>query len=118
MKTIEEIVSVLTDEQKQLLKDTIVYGSWGDCDYEFIGQDGKPETDYACGYITNYAKKAGHFSGRKVSEIFRSMYRRLGLVGGIGEIISHASDWWEDGSGDVLFIRDKYVRLFEQWSKE
>lgn len=118
MKTIEEIVSVLTDEQKQLLKDTIVYGFWGDCDYVFIGLYGKPETDYAYGYITNDAKEAGHFSGRKVSAMFRSMYRRLGLVDGIGEVISHATDWWGDGSGDMLFIRDEYVSPFEKWSKE
>ena len=33
IQQVEEIVSVLTAEQQQLLKDTIRYGSWGDADY-------------------------------------------------------------------------------------
>lgn len=34
IKQVQEIVSVLTEEQQQLLKDTINYGAWGDTDME------------------------------------------------------------------------------------
>lgn len=33
---VQEIVSVLTSDEQQLLKDTINYGSWGDSDWEFL----------------------------------------------------------------------------------
>ena len=42
---VKEIVSVLTTEEQQLLKDTIIYGSWGDADMEFLDKDGNIETD-------------------------------------------------------------------------
>lgn len=32
---IQEIVSVLTSDEQQLLKDTINYGQWGDTDWNF-----------------------------------------------------------------------------------
>lgn len=33
---VQEIVSALTADEQQLLKDTINYGSWGDSDWEFL----------------------------------------------------------------------------------
>lgn len=35
IENIRTIVSVLTAEERQLLKDTFLYGGWGDTDYEF-----------------------------------------------------------------------------------
>lgn len=133
MKTFDEILSEitakLTGEQIQLLKDTINYGCWGDCDMEFLEEDGKPITDYAMGYITNEAKQAGHFCGRKASAMFRSMYKRLGMAQYSGEgrnsYFCHISDWWGDGTGDMLFIRSNrgergtaIYEQFEEWAKE
>ena len=112
------VVSVLTEEQQQLLKDTINYGAWGDADYEFLTENGEIETVPMFGYCTNDAKRAGHFSGRKVSAMFRSIYRKLCNPSGIGMIISHCTDWWEDGSGDMLFIRERFVDAFEEWAKQ
>lgn len=117
IKQVEEIVSVLTAEQQQLLKDTLNYGSWGDGTYDFIDENGKIEEDQMCGYCTNDAKRAGNFSGRKISAMFRSIYKKLCPENGLGTIISHCSDWWGDGSGDMLFIREDYYRAFEEWSK-
>lgn len=114
---VEEIVSVLTPEQQQLLKDTIIYGSWGDADYEFIDDNGKVITLSMYGYFTNDAKLAGNFKGRQISAMFRSIYRKLCPQGGIGKYISHCSDWWGDGTGDMLFIRDEYVDAFEKWAR-
>lgn len=117
---VKEIVSVLTTEEQQLLKDTIIYGSWGDADMEFLDKDGNIETDSMFGYCTNDAKIGGHFSGRKISAMFRSMYKKLCPVNNnqIGRYISHCSDWWWDGSGDMLFIRYEYVDAFEKWARE
>lgn len=119
IKQVEEIVSLLTDEEKQLLKDTIRYGSWGDSDNEFLTENGEIETVPMYGYCTNDAKLAGNFSGRKVSVMFRSMYKKLCPYhhNQIGRAISHCHDWWGDGTGDMLFIRSEYVDAFEKWAR-
>lgn len=123
MKTIEDVlnvVSVLTDEQKQVLKDSINYGSWGSADYEFIDVSGNVETVGMYGYCTNEAKNGGHFEGRKISGLFRGIYSRLCSNEHhhqIGRVLSHCRDWWGDGSGDMLFIREEYVDAFEEWAK-
>lgn len=120
-KTVNEIVSVLTDEQQQVLKDCIKYGSWGDADYEFVDENGRIETCRMWGYYTNHAKDGGHFTGRKVSGLFRGIYNRLcskEYKNEIGEVISHCTNWWGDGSGDMLFIRNEYVDEFENWAKQ
>lgn len=91
LQEVQEIVSVLTDEQKQLLKDTIIYGAWGDADNEFLDEKGGIETVNMYGYCTNDAKGAGHFSGKQVSAMFRSIYRKLcpSYNNRIGRVLSH-----------------------------
>lgn len=119
IEQVKEIVSVLTTEQQQVLKDAIIYGSWGDADYEFLDEDGEVETCSMWGYCTNDAKMGGHFSGRKVSGLFRSIYSKLcPRYHEIGRYLSHCSDWWDDGSGDMLFIRSGYYEAFEEWARE
>lgn len=120
IQQVEEIVSVLTAEQQQLLKDTIRYGYWGDADYEFLTENGEIETVSMFGYCTNDAKLAGNFSGRKVSAMFRSIYKKLcpEHYNKIGRFISHCNDWWGDGSGDMLFIRTGYYQTFEEWARK
>lgn len=120
MENIEKILSPLTDDEKTLLKDTILHGSWGDADYEFAEKDGSTSTKSMYGYCTNDAVLGGHFSGRIVSQMFRSICKKmcgLGAKKNIGEVISHCHDWWEDGSGDMLFIREEYVDMFEEWAR-
>ena len=34
----------------------------------------------------------------------------------MGRFISHCNDWWGDGSGDMLFIREGYHSVFEEWA--
>lgn len=110
-------IEQLTPDQQQLLKDTINYGFWGDCDYEFLDENGNQETVSCNGYCTNDAKRGGHFSGRQISNMFRSIYRKL-CPTRLGRVISHCSDWWGDGSGDMLFIRQEFINDFEEWAKE
>ena len=120
IQQVEEIVSVLTAEQQQLLKDTIRYGSWGDADYEFLTENGEIETVSMFGYCTNDAKLAGNFSGRKVSAMFSAIYKKLCKEDyiKIGRFISQCNDWWGDGSGDMLFIRTGYYQTFEEWARK
>ena len=77
IETIREIVKVLTADEQQLLKDTFLYGGWGDTDYEFLDEDGKTETVGAWGYCTNDAREGGHFAGRVVATMFRSIYKKI-----------------------------------------
>lgn len=124
---IDEINGTLTAEQIQLIKDTINYGSWGDTEMGFSDGNGGCVSEYAYGYCTNDAKRAGHFTGRQVSAMFRSIYAKLGMNqykgDGMNEYFCHVSDWWGDGSGDMFFIRNHgidgecLVDMFENWAK-
>ena len=121
METIEIIKiieSQLTTDEQQLLKDTINYGSRGDCDMEFRNEVGEVETAYAWGYCTNDAKDAGHFSGRKVASMFKSIYKKLCPDNHTGRFLSQCNDWWGDGSGDMLFIRGVAYKVVEEWAKQ
>lgn len=120
METVEQILSTLTSDEKQILKDAINFGKWGDADMEFLDENGEIETVSMFGYCTNDAKMAGHFKGRIISSLFKSIYRKLCPANNnqIGRYISHCNDWWGDGSGDMLFIRHEYVRQFEEWAEE
>lgn len=119
------LLQLLTDDEKQLLADTINHGGWGNCDMSFINKDGEVVGADCWGYITNRAKDAGHFNGRKVSAMFRSIYRKIENKRpdswykgtGAGEITCHFNNWWGDGSGDVLFIRKPFCDEAEQWAK-
>lgn len=86
---------------------------------EFLDKDGNIESCMMFGYCTNDAKLAGNFSGRKVSAMFRSIYKKLCPYNHnqIGRYISHCSDWWGDGSGDMLFVRSYYCDAFKVWSR-
>lgn len=118
MKTkVNELVKELTEEQKQLLKDTINYGAWGTTSMEFRNESGKVETVDAYGYCTNDAKRAGHFSGRKVSVMFRNIYGKLCPDKGCGTWMTQIHDWWGDGTGDMLFIRASLSNEFDSWAK-
>lgn len=119
IQQVEQIVSVLTDDEKQLLKDTINEGGWGDSDWEFLDESGNVETVAMYGYCTNDAHLAGHFKGRIISSMFKSIYKKLcpACNNQVGRYISHCNDWWGDGSGDMLFIRTGYYRTFEEWAR-
>lgn len=118
IQQVEEIVAVLTADEKQLLKDTINEGGWGDSEETFLDENGNDETVYMYGYCTNDAYRAGHFKGRIISTMFRSIYKKLCPAhhNKVGQYISHCNDWWGDGSGDMLFIRSGYYRSFERWA--
>ncbi len=123
-KEFYNFISLLSDSEKRLLKDTIKYGSWGDVDFEFR-VNSHTITSHCYGYITNDAKLGGNFSGREVSCLFRRLYKKIcpykgdqkKCKWGLGDIISHYSNWWANGSGDVLFIREDAVDFFEKWAK-
>jgi hypothetical protein len=117
---VKRLVSVLTDDERQLLKDAVRHGCWGDGEYEFLTDSGEFETAGMMGYCTNDAKKAGHFSGRQVSAMFRSIYRKLCSGDGnrTGRVVSHCRDWWGDGSGDMMFVRHDWHEAFDKWSRE
>lgn len=119
IQQVEQIVSVLTDNEKQLLKDTINKGDWGDADWEFLDENGNVETVAMYGYCTNDAHRAGHFKGRVVAAMLKSIYKKLCPENHnqIGRYISHCNDWWGDGSGDMLFIRTGYYIAFEEWAR-
>lgn len=113
---IKEFTEQLTNDELQLVKDTIKYGSWGDCAMEFLDGRGNPETVAAWGYCTNDAHRAGNFKGRRVTTMFQSIYRKLCPEKGMGRQMTQIHDWWEDGSGDMLFLRDEFAEEFEKWA--
>lgn len=102
---------------KATLERTINHGFWGDDYADFVDNKGNVEEHSADGYCTNDAKRAGHFSGRKISAMFKAIYKKLCINGNKGEFLTHYSDWWGDGTGDMLFIRNDFVDAFEEWAR-
>lgn len=109
----------LTEDEKLLLADTIKHGEWGDCDMEFE-EGGKSVTDYAIGFCTNDAYEGGHFERRKLSSMFKKLYKKLPK-----QYFNHCSDWWDDGSGDMMFIRtpedkpgEDFNKMMYEWTNE
>lgn len=119
---ISEVIRIieeqLTTDEQQLLKDTINYGIWGDCDMEFRTEKGEVETVCAWGYCTNDAKNAGHFKGRTIATMFWSIYKKLCPKNHTGRFLSQCNDWWGDGSGDMLFLRSELHDGLEEWAKQ
>lgn len=117
MKTINEILNALNDEQKQLLADTINYGSWGDTDEDFEG-----ETIGVYGYITDCAYEGGHFDRKSLSHRFRSLYKALGLEGNKyckrNDTMVWYYEWWGKGTESILLIREELTDQFEKWARE
>ena len=114
----EKFWEQLTEDEQQLLKDTFNYGEWGDCDMEFRNEAGEIETVGAIGFCTNDARRGGHFKGRVVASMFRSIYAKLCPDNHTGLHLSQCNDWWGDGSGDMLFIRCSEYDEIEAWVKE
>ena len=121
-KITEELSKFFTEKQIQAMKDAWKYGQWGDCSITFYGDD---HDSYAFGACTNDIKQGGHFSGRQIS----------GILGGISRniknkncnLVENISDWWEDGSGDMIFFNVNAFDLsettdawdeFNKWSNE
>lgn len=80
VQQVKDIVSVLTQDEQQLLKDTIIHGAWGDSDMEFLDENGNIETVSMYGYCTNDAVKAGNFNNKrheKMNRYERSAYDRF-----------------------------------------
>lgn len=106
---IELFESKLTVDQVQLIKDTIRHGWWGDADMDYA--NGTKMSDV---FITNDAHLGGHFSGRKVSGMFRAIYKKLGILGKAGDDIMQIHDWWGDGSGNIIAL---YIDSNEEFDK-
>ena len=121
-KITEELSKFFTEKQIQAMKDAWKYGSWGDCDIMFYGDD---HNSYAFGACTNDIKQGGHFSGRQIS----------GILGGISRniknkncnLVENIPDWWGDGSGDMIFFNVNAFDFgettdawdeFNKWSNE
>lgn len=120
--TAQEVINtfetILTPDEQQLLKDTIIHGSWGDCDMEFQNENCEVETVSAWGYCTNDAHRGGHFKGRIVSTMFCSIYRKLCPNKGMGQYMAQCHDWWGDGTGDMLFLREDFTDEYYEWAKK
>ena len=118
MKTTNEILANLNDEQKQLLADTINHGAWGDAEVEFDNN----VIAYGYGYITDLAYKGNHFERKTLSNRFRSLFKALGLNGDKYEKRNNEMkwmyDWWGDGTGSILFIHEDICDEFEKWARE
>jgi hypothetical protein len=62
VETIREIVKVLTSEEQQLLKDTFLFGAWGDTETEFLNEEGKVENRWRLGVL--YQRRSRRWSFR------------------------------------------------------
>lgn len=80
------------------------------------------ECVYVDGYITDEAYKGNHFVRKELSNRFKSLFKALGLEGTKyskkNDTMVWHYDWWGDGSGSILLIREELSGEFEKWAKE
>ena len=88
---INKMFSFLNENQLNAIREIVRDGYWGDCSEEFNG-----ETHYAHGYYTNLNK------GKKWSGTLSGISKAIKASG--TNLISMCSDWWGDGSGDMMFF--------------
>ncbi len=91
MKT--EHFNIFTEKQIETIKEIIIKGFWGDADIEF-GENEK--TNYGLGYFTNMGK------GKAFSGFMSGIAKTIDSSN--TEAIKMCSDWWQDGSGDMMFF--------------
>lgn len=114
MDEIQGILLTLTKDEKSILLHTLKRMHWGDCDYEFLDNDNTIKTVSAEVYLTNLKKEnVNDIPNKRKPHIFKSIYKKFELNNhGVGKYMSHASDWWDDGDGDVLFIPSSIKKEF------
>lgn len=122
MNTISEKLStIFTEKQIQLLKDTWKYGSWGDSEVDFGGD----EDEWGLGACTNDAKYGKHFTGRQISGIMSGIAKKINTTH--TNLIASYPDWWDDGTGDMVFFNTRafgyensteFWDALNKWSKE
>jgi hypothetical protein len=107
----------LTEQEALLLADTIQQGEWGDAKVMFLSDNGDVE-EWAMGYCTNDAYLGEHFERRMLPNMFKQLYKKLTPCGIHGYDFSHFSDWWGDGTGDMLFIKTPENETSDSWSEQ
>lgn len=110
---IEFIEARLNEDEIVLIKDTITHGYWGDSTMLFSDGD-----KYGWVYVTDDAKNGGHFKGRVVSNMFKNIYKKLGILGKPNEFMAQIHDWWCDGSGSILAFCCEDMEEMEKWAKK
>lgn len=120
-KITEKLSTVFTEKQINLLKDAWRYGSWGDAEVNFNGEE-----VWGLGACTNDAKNGKRFNGRQVSGIMSGIAKRIRETG--TNMIKSCPDWWGDGTGDMVFfntavlcadatVDGKEWEMLNEWSK-
>jgi hypothetical protein len=104
---IEEAFSIFNEKQIEAIKLIVREGFWGDCEQEFADK----KTYYAHGYYTNMSK------GKQFSGLMSGVSKTLKTSG--TNLISMCSDWWQDGSGDMMFLNMDLIDETElkNWAK-
>lgn len=99
--------SIFNESQIEAIKQIIRNGFWGDCDQEYADK----KTYDSIGYRTNL-NKGKEWSG-KLSGISKKIHR-TGT-----NLICMCSDWWGDGSGDMMFFNRDLLdeKELENWAK-
>lgn len=111
MRTVTEIkkgFEIFNEKQIEAIKLIVRKGFWGDCDQEFPDK----KTYYAHGYFTNMNK------GKEFSGLMSGISKTLKSSG--TNLISMCSDWWQDGSGDMMFFNMEIIddEALQQWANE
>lgn len=117
----EKLSTIFTEKQIQLLKDAWRYGSWGDSEVDFGGD----EDEWGLGACTNDAKIGKHFTGRQISGIMSGIAKKINKTH--TDLIASYPNWWGDGTGDMVFFNTRafgydnsteFWDALNKWSKE
>lgn len=97
-KITEALSHVFNEKQIQAMKDCWRYGTWGDSEVNFGGEN----DEWGLGACTNEIKYGGHFSGRQISGIISGISKKIDESR--TNMVACFPDWWGDGTGDMIFF--------------
>ena len=119
-KITEQLATIFSEKQIQLLKDTWRYGAWGDTEINF----GNEDNEWGLGACTNDAKNGKNFTGRQISGIMSGIAKKINSTH--TDLIASFPDWWGDGTGDMVFFNtnafgyessDTFWNDLDEWSR-
>jgi hypothetical protein len=105
---VAEAFSMFNENQQQALKMIVRQGFWGDTDMTFNDE----ECYYSYGYFTNMG------NGKQYSGTLSGISKKIKSSG--TNLIFMCSDWWGDGSGDMMFFNMELIEEadLKSWSEQ
>lgn len=111
---INDILSVLEEDEKRFLKDVINTGAFCTSNVTFLDKHNNIVSNKGYGY---HVASATLYNSDSLHLMSSLLYKKLcnSDDNHKGELITHEDRWLCDSPGDILFVNDKYHEDLKKW---